>query len=39
MTKLITNANGDVIGVKYQDLTSKNEISLYADAVVLATGG
>lgn len=39
MTKLITNANGDVIGVKYLDFLSKNEISVYADAVILATGG
>jgi len=39
MTKLITNSNGDVIGVKYLDLTSKNEINLYADAVILASGG
>jgi succinate dehydrogenase/fumarate reductase flavoprotein subunit len=39
MTKLITNANGDVVGVKYLDFLSKNEISVYADAIILATGG
>ena len=37
--ELVQNDSGKVIGVKARDLVSGTEYTIYADAVVLATGG